>query len=134
MGKYSNVNATSLQNVANNAINELSRYKMTSTKQNIDNTKNLYSTSKITLTNAMASVINKKDINGSIPKLEETLKKLSTAASYIKTCQDLEKEIAQLERDKYDSNGNTNYWVVWQINSKKNSLSSYESKVDRLLS
>ena len=134
MGKYSNINARSLLNAASNAISELSSHNLNTEYNNLRNQNTLTSQASEIVCNSLNNIINSKSINGSINKLKDKLNNLKKAAEYIQKCQDLEKEINALEKRLYDSDGKKNVFVQMQINSDKRSLTSYENKVDSLLS
>ena len=137
MGKYSNVNATSLKNTVTTAINELSTYSMNSIRSNLVNIKNLSSKAGSNITSAITTITGNKNYNGTIPNLRDYLYKLSNAADNIIKYQNLEKEIANLESElyTYDKEGNKviNNWVARQLSIKKNNLSSCELTIDKLL-
>ena len=133
MGKYSNVNASSLLNATVTAINELSSHNLSIEYNSLKNRSTLTSQASKLVCNSLDDIINSKSIAGSIPKLKEKLNNLKKAVEAILKCQELEKEIKNLESKLYDSKGNKDMLVQWQIDSKKSSLSNYETKVDNLL-
>ncbi len=138
MGKYSKVKASNLLNNVNTALSEIAKYNLSNIEFDLNSTNNLNTSAGNNILTSLYQISDSKKINGSIPILERALKNLKSAAEYMLKCQTLEKEIAKLEQEKYsydrDGNKSVSSWVVWSINNKKRTLSSYENKIDTLLS
>src|SRR5690625_1406421 len=94
MGKYSNVNASSLSSVANTALNELNRNSLQTVRNNLSKNSILYSAVSKSVTDQLNNIENSKAISGSIAVIKEMLEDLKSAASYISKYQDLERENA----------------------------------------
>lgn len=131
MSKYSNINASSLYNAADTALNELNYHNMGSTIFNLEDMKNLNTTAGATITSNLYQITNSKKITGSIVVLKKYLENLKKVADYIKKCQELDREITELEREIAESEHA--YFLEARLRNKKTSLYSYESKIDSLL-
>lgn len=132
MSKYSNVNANSLYNAANTALSELNNHNMSSTAFKLEDMKNLNTIAGSTITSNLYQITNSKKIMGSITILKKYLENLKKVADYVKKCQELDDEISYLEREIARSEHT--YYLEIRLRNKRNSLSSYESKIDNLLS
>lgn len=134
MGKYSNIDARNLKNVANNALNELAQYAFSDVKSDIDNSNVLVSDAKKNLLDAINDVIKDKKVNGSILNLAKNLNTLKTVAEYIDMCKAIELDIHDLEIALHNLNGKDSTFIYKQIDDKKRTISSYENKINSLLS
>lgn len=153
MGKYSNVNASSLSSVANTALNELNRNSLQTVRNNLSKNSILYSAVSKSVTDQLNNIENSKAISGSIAVIKEMLEDLKSAASYISKYQDLERENALLDAKKYTYE--TDYYyvtsasgarvrrgtktkklnqsVVNKMNNNLKSMQKYEEMIDQLL-
>lgn len=130
MGKYSSVNVKSLLSVTNTAISELSSHNLNAIHISLQNQNILMSQASKNVSLSLNNIINSKNINGSISNLKDKLTNLKKACEYIEKCQSIEEEIFQLEKKLYKKDGKKSSSIQSQINSKKNTLASYERKVD----
>lgn len=153
MGKYSNVNATALKNVASTAIDELNNYNLSNVHNNLKNSNTMKSSASHAIKDSLYNIIYSNNINGSLKNLKNKLNNLVTAAEYIKRYQEAEANINKLNKKLYkketsyeyseDEDGNTiteeivewviDVFVQAQINNLENNKTSYESKIDYYL-
>lgn len=145
MGKYSNVNYSSLISATETALAEIGQNSLLGVKVDLSNTEILNASVAAVLTTALESIETSTAIKGSIAVIKTKLLKLKDAAIYIGKYQDLEDTIAQLEAKKYtykteyDEEGNSvrtkkiDYNIVNQINTNNTLLQNYENTIDQLL-
>lgn len=134
MGKYSNVNASSLSNAVTKALNELNQYSLQDIRRDLQNQNILKTSINSVLDSSFEKVISSTAINGSITTLKKKLNNLKNAANYINKYQNTEKEIEKLKDKLYKSDGTKNYSIQNRINTMKNTLNNYENKIDQYLS
>lgn len=135
MGKYSNVNWSSMQTAAANALSELSSHSL-NCKSNITNRSVLSSSATEILSKAFNEVISSSSITGSIAVLRKKLNTLKSVASKIKSYQETEKAIREyerkLQRAKTDEQKRAYQNVIRnlrsRLNSQQNEIDSYLSK------
>ncbi len=142
MSKYSQVDAGSLYNNCDNAIREIHSHSLNSIYNNLSYNSNFNSQIKSKVETNLNQIADSNTINGSIQNLIQNLEKLKKIASLIENIQDLEREISNLEENKYSYIWNiltgknekvTNYIVINQINYKENEISNLEKKIEGLL-
>ena len=134
MSTYGSVKATSLKSVVNTALNELNSHSLSTIRDNLNNNSVMSSSVKSVTHEKIGKIIDSSN-NGSISNLKKHLNNLKSACDYIEKIQSLESDIAYLKKYKLkDSEGNIDSNVQYQIYSKQNLVSSYESKVNNYLS
>lgn len=133
MGKYSNVQAKSLQNALNQAIKEIKQHNLSNIKNNL-NRKTIFQTevSKKVI-NTINSITNKGTNNGNLSNLKNKLETLKNISGCIIKCQELEKDIESLRRSLINASKYSENRIRNQISSKERLLRTYESQVDGLL-
>ena len=154
MGKYSNVNVSSLNSAVDKALDEIKNYDLSDVNATLSNNTTLDSGIETKVEDSLDLIISSENISGSIKVLKKQLNNLKDASSYIKKYQEAEKEIKELEKRLYkeeisyestqNSKGETiiNKVVEWvvdtyvknRINVLKNDISFYEKRIDNYLS
>lgn len=153
MGKYSNVNVTTLETTINNVESLIKKYDISEIRRNLINNK-VIQESKVEakVSEALTKIATSEEYIGSIKTLNNLIKKLDNARNQIKLYQNLEKQIPPLEKKLYKTkytyetkivNGKSvrtkvantviDQNVQNRINSLRNSMSKYEANADKYL-
>lgn len=154
MSKYSNVNYSSILEITNKAINEISSNNLDGIKNNLNNKSYLTSSITSNLNTNIDLISNSNTINGSLINLKNKLNTLKNGMTLIEKIQTNEKKIDELTPNlyyykkvwynTYDTEGNVSgrdydtvkkidYSVQNSIESLKTEITSLEGKVDNLL-
>jgi len=145
ISKYSNVNAGSLLNAANTALNELNSHNMSNIKKTLFENTVLKSGATMPVSNAFDEVITNTSKSGSVATLKKELNNLAKIAENISTIQRYETNINKLEQgltyyetEYYkDEDGNDvsrqveriNYKVAAQIEELKSQIVVLENQI-----
>ena len=144
MGKYSNVNTSSLRNEANNALNELNSYNISNLGELADCTFK----GKANIRFALNSIQN-GGLNGGILLLKQKLNNLVSACDKIDTYKGYEGKVQELKDDenngtwedsgKKDLLGKVIYYFKRNVHTSdiefyNNKISKLEIEIDSLLS
>lgn len=136
MGKYSNINAKSLQSNSKKALSELKSHDLSGVKSQLSNSNTLNTKAGSQLNSALVTITTSQSISGSIAKLQTYLNNINQAAGKIVEYQNIEREIRSLEARKYTyttKGQQLNTSVVNQINAKNRQLANLERTIDGLL-
>ncbi len=134
MGKYSNVNWSSMQSAASSALSELSSHSL-NCRTNITNRSVLSSSATEVLSKAFNEVRSSSSITGSIAVLKKKLNTLKSVAYKIRSYQETEKSIHNYEQKLQSAETEAqkrSYMNI--IKNLKNRLNSQQNEIDNYLS